>query len=255
MDPPAEPPPPIPNPQEPTPVALPPDIPAVSYRYATRPFFSAPDPIRAVDAGYFPTNNIFLPYINQLQDGLQTLIQGPLDYRLTSFLNTWSGSDIGVHQNEFDTAAQLVTAALDTGPHANTENPSPLEAVAWGTLASCCLAAIARGFTRPLLKVSRKTYRAQWEQVADNPQKIVEEGENPEFHSLLQRLKATIQHVDIHLNADEKDGLYKWTTTVRKEIEETARCLAIADIEVALQEWKNDQLVLRADSAYRWELL
>ena len=130
-------------------------------------------------------------------------------------------------------------------PTCKHRKPIPLEAVAWGTLALCCLAAIAWGFTRLQSEVSCKTYRAQWEQVADNPQEIIEEGENPEFHSLLQRLKATIQHVDIHLNADETDGLHKWTTMVWKEIEETARHLAIADIEVALHGWKNDQLAIR----------
>ena len=133
---------------------------------------------------------------------------------MTNFLNTWSGSDIGVHQAEFDTATRLVIAALDAGPRANTANPSPLEAGDWGTLASSCLAAIARGFTRPLAEVSRKTYIAQWEQVEDNPQKIPEDGENPEFHSLFQRLKATVQHVDMHLNSDEADGMRRWTTTV-----------------------------------------
>ena len=52
---------------------------------------------------------------------------------------------------------------------------------------------------------------------------MLEEGENPEFHSLLQWLKATSQHLNIHINADESDGLCKWTSVVQKEAEETAK--------------------------------
>jgi hypothetical protein len=243
----AETPPSNPNPREPTPISadLPPDIPIATYRYAIRPAFPAPDPIRAVDADYFPTNNIFEPYVTQLRDGLQSLVEGLLDYRLTSFLNTWSGSDLGVHQTEFDTATRLVAAALDAGPRVNSENPSPLGVEDWGSLAAGCIAAIARGFTRPLAETSRKTYFTQWEGVADKPQDILEDRQNPEFHSLLQRLKATIQHADIHLNADEADGMNSWTTTVQKEIKEAARRLAMVEVEEALHDWKNDQLTIR----------
>ena len=87
-------------------------------------------------------------------------------------------------------------------------------------LASACLAAIARGFTRPLAEITRKSYAAYWEGVADIPQRMLDDGENPEFHSLLQRLKATTQHLDIHINTDEVDGLRAWTSMTRKEIEE-----------------------------------
>jgi len=69
-------------------------------------------------------------------------------------------------------------------------------------LASACLAAIARGFTRPLAEITRKSYAAYWEGVADIPQRMLDDGENPEFHSLLQRLKATTQHLDIHIVTD-----------------------------------------------------
>lgn len=129
---------------------------------------------------------------------------------------------------------------LDAGPHAIYKSPTPPGADDWGTLASACLAAIARGFMRVLAETSRKVYTAYWEGLEDSPQ--LDEGENPEF--LLQRLKATTQHLDIHLNAEEADGLYKWTSTARKEIEETARRSASDDIELALHNWKFDQLTI-----------
>ena len=142
-------------------------------------------------------------------------------------------------------ATRLVIAALDIGPHTSPSDPTPLEIEDWGILAAACLAAIARGFTRPLKEVTRKTYTAYWESLEDNSQRNLDEGENPEFHSLLQRLKATSQHLDIHINADEADGMQKWTRTVRKEMEETARRAASAEVEIALYNWKTDQLLTR----------
>lgn len=244
MEPSPEPPPGNPNPRDTTPPsALPPDIPLRTLTF--RPAFPEPDPIRAVPEDYFPNQEQFGTYTGQLREGLQTLVQGPLDYRLTSSLNSWKDPGIGVQQRDADTAARIVTAVLDAGPNATNKNTTPLGGDDWGTLASACLAAIARGFTRPLAEVSRKSYAAYWEDMADNPQRMLEEGENPEFHSLLQRLKATTQHLDIHINADESDGMYKWTSTVRKEIEETARRAASADVEMALHNWKMDQLTYR----------
>jgi hypothetical protein len=244
MEPSPEPAPSNPNPREITPSALPPDIPL--HINALRPTFPEPDPIRAGPRDYFPDKEQFGSYTGQLREGLQTLVQGPLDYRLTSFLNSWDDPGQSVQQRDADTAARLVTAVLDAGPRTtNQKNPTPLGAEDWGTLASACLAAIARGFTRPLAEVTRKAYAAYWEGVGDNPQHILDDGENPEFHSLLQRLKATTQHLDIHINADEAEGMCKWTTTVRKEIEEAARRSASADVEVALHNWKIDQLTIR----------
>jgi hypothetical protein len=46
-------------------------------------------------------------YVRQLQEGLQTLVQGLLDYCLVSFMNLWNGSGLGVWQTEFDTAVRL----------------------------------------------------------------------------------------------------------------------------------------------------
>jgi hypothetical protein len=76
------------------------------------------------------------------------------------------------------------------------------------------LSGIAHGFMRPLAEVTRKSYASFWEGVSDNPQCMLEEGEHPEFHSLLQRLKATTQHLDVHINADEADGMRRWTSVV-----------------------------------------
>lgn len=177
--------------------------------------------------------------------GLRTLVQGPLDYQLTNPLTSWNGSELGVQQGDFETAAHLVTAALDIGPHTFPSNLTPLKTEDWGILAAACLAAIVQGFTRPLKEVSRKAYTAYWESLEDNSQHKLNEGENPEFHSLLQQLKATSQHLDIHINADETDGMQKWTHTVQKEIEETARHTASAEVEIALYNWKTDQLTIR----------
>jgi len=135
--------------------------------------------------------------------------------------------------------------ALDIGPHTSPSNPTPLETEDWGTLTAACLVAIVRGFSRPLKEVTCKTYIAYWESLEDNSQHKLDEGENPEFHSLLQWLKATLQHLDIHINVDEADGMQKWTRTVRKEIEESARCTASTEVEIALFNWKTDQLIIR----------
>ena len=220
-----------------------PDIPF--RRIALRPSFPEPDSIRATPADYLPKNEQLSSFAGELRTGLRTLVQGPLDYRLTNPLTSWNGSELRVQQGDFETAAHLVTAALDIGPHTSPSNPTPLETEDWGVLASACLAAIARGFTRPLKEASRKAYTAYWESLEDNSQRKLDEGENPEFHSLLQRLKATSQHLDIHINADETDGMQKWTRTVRKEIEETARRTASAEVKIALYNWKTDQLTIR----------
>src|SRR5712672_2981460 len=217
MEPSPEPPPLNPTPREPNPTDMaPPDIPLPMYRAACRPSFPEPDPIRAVTVDYLPNKEVFGSYVGKLREGLQTLVQGPLDYRLTNFMNSWGGSKQGVQQSDFDTAARLVTAVLDAGPSATEQSPSLLGAADWGTLTSACLAATARGFMRPLAEVPRKTYLALWEGLEDNPEHMLEEGENFEFHSLLQRLKATSQHLEIHINADEADGMRKWTATSRK---------------------------------------
>jgi hypothetical protein len=136
MEPSPEPPPPDPNPSEATPVSLfaPPDIPL--RRIAFRPTFPEPDPIRAVPGDYLPNKEQSESYAGQLREGLQTLVQGPLDYHLTSPLASWNGSDLGVQQKDFVTAARLVTAALDAGPHVINKNPTPLGAEDWGTLTS-----------------------------------------------------------------------------------------------------------------------
>jgi hypothetical protein len=204
-----------------------------------------PDPIKAVPANYLPDREQFHTYTRQLWDGLQTLVQGPLDYRLYDPLDSWNGSGLRVQQREFDAAARLVIAALDAGPRANNKSPAPLAAEDWGSLASACLAGVTRDFTRPLAETSRKMYVHFWESVEDNPQRPLEDGENPEFHSLLQRLKATSQHLDIHINADKVDGMRKWTTTVQKEIEEMASQSAGADVELSLYNWKTDQLTFK----------
>ena len=235
------------SPNETTPISadLPPDIPIRVI--AMRPHFPDPDPISAVLKDYFPAREELVRYMGQLKNGLQNLVQGPLDYRLVSFMNSWDNSNIGVERTDFDTAARLVLAVLDAGPNCTGARQAkmPLGAEDWGTLASTCLAAIGHGFTRPLKEVSRAAYSEFWENIDDNPQRMLEEGENPEFHSLLQRLKATCQHLDIHINADETDGLRKWTSVVRKEAEETAKRAAVAEAEIALHDWKINQLSAR----------
>ena len=247
MDPSPEPPPQDNPPNETTHISaeFPPTIP--TYMIAMRPDFPEPDPIRAVPKDYLPDRVGLERYVGQLKMGLQTLVQGPLDYRLVSFMNSWDGQNVGIEQTGFDAAARLVVAVLDAGPRSIIQNQTktPLGADDWGSLASACLAAIARGFTRPLKETTHKTYIASWESLDDNPQRILEEGENPEFHSLLQRLKATSQHLDIHINADESDGLRKWTSVVRKGVEETAQRAAVAEAEMALHRWKADQLNTR----------
>ena len=71
-------------------------------------------------------------------------------------MNSWNNSNIGVEQTEFDMAARLVLAVLDAGPSCinMTQTKTPLGAEDWGVLASTCLTAIGRGFTRPLKEVS-----------------------------------------------------------------------------------------------------
>ena len=245
MEPSPEPPPPNLNPRELTPISsdLPPDTP--SRRVTLRPTFPDPDPITAVPADYFPKKEQFDSFTGQLREGLQLLVQGLLDYRLTSLLDSWNGADLCIQQREFDTAARLVAAVLDAGPHVTNKNSTPLGVENWGTLASACLAAIARGFTRPLMEATHKEYITYWESLDDNPQRKLDEGENPEFHSLLQWLKATTQHLGIHINTDEADGMCKWTTMAQKEIEEAARRSASADIERVLHDWKINQLTIR----------
>ena len=247
MDPSPEPPPQNINPNETPPISMdiPPDAPI--YMIAMRPCFPEPDPIRAAPKDYLPDREELGKYMGQLKAGLQTLVQGPLDYRLVSFMNSWNGQNIRIEQMEFDVAACLVTAVLDAGPCiANSSQTSmPLEAEDWGTLASSCLAAIAHGFTRPLKEATRNVYIAEWENLEDNPQCKLDDSENTEFHSLLQWLKATTQHLDIHINADESDGLCRWTATVQKEVEETARCAAASEVDMALHSWKLDQLNIR----------
>jgi hypothetical protein len=245
MEPSPEPPPPNPNPNETTPISadLPPDTPPK--RTVFRVTFPDPDPIRAVPKDYFPSRESLGTYVGQLKEELQTLVQGPLDFRLASFLSSWKGSNLGVRETEFENAAHLTIAVLDAGPYPTSKITPPLEAEDWGTLASACLAAIARGFSRPLTEATRKTYTAFWEGIEDNPQRKLDDGENSAFHSLLQRLKATTQHLDMHINADETDGLRRWTSTSRKEIEEAARCAALAEVQTALHNWKIDQLTVR----------
>lgn len=181
MDPSPEPPPLDPNPKADTPSEIPPDVP--SHRAVYSPTFPKPDPIRAVPENYFPDKEQLSAYTGQLQNGLQMLVQGSLDYCLTGFLSTWKGTDLGVEQREFETAARLAITTLNPGPRVTTENSVPLRARDWGSLASACLAAIARGFTRPLVEKSRKAYTNFWESLDDIPQHILEEGENPDLHS------------------------------------------------------------------------
>ncbi|KAN0105488.1 hypothetical protein V8E52_010982 [Russula decolorans] len=240
MEPSPEPPPPNPNPNETTPISadLPPDTPPK--RTVFRVTFPDPDPIRAVPKDYFPSRESLGTYVGQLKEELQTLVQGPLDFRLASFLSSWKGSNLGVRETEFENAAHLTIAVLDAGPYPTSKITPPLEAEDWGTLASACLAAIARGFSRPLTEATRKTYTAFWEGIEDNPQRKLDDGENSAFHSLLQRLKATTQHLDMHINADETDGLRRWTSTSRKEIEEAARCAALAELTVRQQQLEED---------------
>jgi hypothetical protein len=147
MEPSPEPPPLNSNPNETTPIStdLPPDVP--TKRTAFRVTLRDPDPIRAVTKDYFPSRESLGTYAEQLKDGLQTLAQGPLDYRLAGFLTSWRGSELGVRQTEFENAAQLVITMLDAGLHSTSKLVSPLGAEDWGTLASACLAATARGFT------------------------------------------------------------------------------------------------------------
>ena len=128
------------------------------------------------------------------------MVKGPLEYRLMSQLNSWNGKDLGleVEQRKVDTAAELITAVLEAGPHVSNKILTPLGAEDWGTIAMACLAAIARGFMRPFKEANHKKYFSYFEEIEDNPQCPLEEGENPEFHSMLQRLKVTAQHLNIH---------------------------------------------------------
>ena len=177
------------------------------------------------------------------------MIKGPLEYRLPvlSPLNSWNGKDMGleVEQREVNTAAELITAVLEAGPHVSSKTLTPLGAEDWGTIAAACLAAIARGFMRPLKEANHKKYFSFFEEIEDISQYPLDEGENPEFHSMLQRLKATAQHLCIQINADEADGMYQWTTMSRKDIEGMAKRSAGADMELAIHNWKVDQLSIR----------
>ena len=160
------------SPNKTTPISadLPPDIPI--WVIAMRPYFPDPDPISVVPKDYFPVREELGKYMGQLKAGLQTLVQGPLDYHLVSFMNSWNNLNIGVKQTEFNTAVRLVLAVLDAGPSCTnmTQTKTLLGAEDWGTLASTCLAAIGRGFTRPLKEVSQRSYTTFWENIDDNPQ-------------------------------------------------------------------------------------
>jgi hypothetical protein len=107
MEPSPEPPPLNPNPRELTHVGPPTELPIdIPFRRVTfRPCFPEPDPIGAVPENYFPSRKEFCSYTEQLREGLQTLVQGPLDYRLQSSLNSWNSSGLKVQQREFDDAA------------------------------------------------------------------------------------------------------------------------------------------------------
>ncbi len=184
-------------------------------------------------------------YVRKLRENLQTLVQGPLDYRLVSPMNTWKSTPSCILQNNFNNMARLIIAALDTGTFPTSTAKPLLGLEDWGMLAASCLAAIGRGFTRPLKEVSSTGYIEFWEGLEDNPQCKLDEGEEPEFHSLLQRLKATVQQLELHINADEADGMHKWAIMACKEIEETARRASMGEVELALQSWKADQLTIR----------
>ena len=170
-----------PNPNETTPVYtdLPPDIPMK--RTVFRVTFPDPDPIRAVPKDYFPSKESMGTYAGQLKEDLQTLAQGPLDYRLTGFMSSWKGAVLGVRQTEFENAAHLLITTLDAGPYSTSKIVSPLGTEDWGILASACLAAIGRGFTRPLTEAARKVYTAFWESLEDIPQCPLEEEETQSF--------------------------------------------------------------------------
>src|SRR6266436_3368043 len=241
MGPSAEPPPPPPPPNEKiqSSTVIPPDVPLRSI--VEYPFFAGPDLVKAGPEEYFPSKKEMGLYVGKLRESLQTLVQGPLDYRLTSTMNTWKSSPSGIQQRDFDNAASLTIAALDAGTFQTSTSKPLLGSEDWGTLASACLAAIGRGFTRPLKEVSHKGYTEFWESLEDNPQCKLDEGESDEFHSLLQRLKATVQQLDMHINADEADGIRKWASTTCKEIEETVRRAALVEVESALHSWKLDQ--------------
>jgi hypothetical protein len=163
-------------------------------------------------------------------------------------MNSWNGSDLGVQQTEFDTAARLVTAALDAGPHSTSKIVSPLRTAGSrkiGTLRLC----LPRGHRAQIHEVSDGGYLQNLHYLLGNlgekPQPKLDGGKNPEFHSLLQRFKAASQYLDIHINVDQVDGIRKWTATVCKEIVETARRSATAEIEAALHTWKIDQLTIK----------
>src|ERR1700755_2209772 len=154
MEPPPEPPPINPNPQvSPTPPHIAPDIPF--RRTIFRPSFPEPDPIRAAPEGYLPSQEKVGTYARQLREELQELVRGPLEYKMTSPLDSWNEPSTGIQQRDVDTAAWLITTVLDAGPHATGKNPTPLRAGDWGTLATACLAATARGFARPLKEATR----------------------------------------------------------------------------------------------------
>ena len=110
MEPSPEPPPtgtnPLPSEITPTPPELPPDIPL--QRIVLRPTFPEPDPINATPADYLPSNEQLSSFAGELWVGLQTLVQGPLDYRMTHPLTSWNGAEHGVQQGDFETATRLV---------------------------------------------------------------------------------------------------------------------------------------------------
>ncbi len=75
MDPSAESPPlpPPPNEKNHVPMDIPPDVPL--RRIIAHPFFSGPDPVKAVPEDYFPNKEVLGSYVNQLRESLQSLVQ------------------------------------------------------------------------------------------------------------------------------------------------------------------------------------
>lgn len=108
-------------------------------------------------------------YVGQLREGIQTLIQGPPVYRLASSMNNLS---LGVRRTEFGTAARLVVAALDAGPHLTCKfstlfgngrppgAPSP-----WPALRPLLVGSLHK----TLVEATRGMFTAYWEGVEDNP--------------------------------------------------------------------------------------
>lgn len=98
MDPSPEPPPTGTNPllseANPPPSEPPPDIPP---RWiALSPSFPESEPIRAIPADYLPNNEQLSSFAGELRTGLQTLGQGPLDYRLKIPFSLRNRTELGV---------------------------------------------------------------------------------------------------------------------------------------------------------------